>query len=86
MKREGDKPKVPIIRMRKVPFVDSTGAHNLESLIKLSNKDNIQILLSGVNQKVHLVLEKTGIETLIGKMNFCSNIHQAVDRTSELLV
>jgi sulfate permease, SulP family len=85
MKQVGDKPKIRIIRMRKVPFIDSTGAHNLESLIKISNKDNVQILLSGVNEKVHLVLEKTGIEALIGENNICSNIHQAVDRAHEIL-
>ena len=31
----GDKPKIRIIRMRKVPFMDSTGLHNLESLYRM---------------------------------------------------
>ncbi len=38
----GEKPKVRIIRMRKVPFIDSTGIHNLEVLIKSSYDENIQ--------------------------------------------
>lgn len=80
MKRLGDKPKVRIIRMRKVPFIDSTGVHNLENLIKSSQKENIQILLSGVNESVHQTLTKTGIQKLVGNDNICSNINEAVTR------
>ncbi len=84
MKRVGDKPNVRIIRMRKVPFIDSTGSHNLETLIKSSQKENIRILLSGVNEDVHATLKKTGIEDLVGSQNVCSNINEAVLRAIEL--
>lgn len=40
---------VRIIRMRKVPFIDSTGLNNLRNLWKRSKKENIQIVLSGVS-------------------------------------
>ena len=49
----GDRPKVRIIRMRKVPFVDSTGIHNLTNLCEMSKKEGIQIVLSGVREKVN---------------------------------
>ncbi len=78
MKRVGDKPNVRIIRMRKVPFIDSTGTHNLENLIKSSQKEDIRILLSGVNDDVRTVLKKTGIENIVGADNVCSNINEAV--------
>ncbi len=84
MKQVGDKPRVRIIRMRKVPFVDSTGAHNLKSLIKASRKENITILLSGVNDSVRTTLHKTGIEELVGAENVLSNINEAVERAAEL--
>ncbi len=80
MKRVGDRPRVRIIRMRKVPFVDSTGAHNLESLIRSSQKENVRILLSGVNEHVRKTLEKTGIADLVGSENVCSNINEAMER------
>lgn len=85
MKQVGDKPKIRIIRMRKVPFIDSTGVHNLESLIRLSKKDKVQLLLSGVTENVHQVLLKAGIEDKIGDQNICSNINQALIRAKELL-
>ena len=85
MKQLGDRPKVQIIRMRKVPFIDSTGAHNLESLIKKAKKDKIQIILSGVNEKVHDVLNKNGIEELLGSANVCNHISLALARAEEIV-
>lgn len=85
MKTIGDKPKIRIIRMRKVPFIDSTGCHNLESFIKMSQKDKTQVLLSGVNEQVWAVLTKCGIEAEIGKENICSNIDEALARANAIL-
>lgn len=84
MKRLGDRPDVRIIRMRKVPFVDSTGAHNLENLIRASHREGITILLSGVNDNVRETLRKTGIEKIVGAENILSNINEAVGRAREL--
>ncbi len=86
MKMLGDKPKVRIIRMRKVPFIDSTGINNLKSLIRMSVKDKTKILLSGVNDQVHSALEKGGIATQIGKENICSNITDALARAEEIII
>lgn len=84
MKQIGDKPRVRIIRMRKVPFIDSTGCHNLESFIKMSKKDKTQILLSGVNDQVRSVLVNTGIEKMLGQENILSNINDALKRAREI--
>ncbi|MDD2642991.1 MAG: sulfate permease [Bacteroidales bacterium] len=85
MKQMGDKPKVRILRMRKVPFMDSTGLHNLESFFRLSKKEGIRIVLSGVNAKVHSVLDKSGMADKIGQENICSHIDQAMKRANLLL-
>lgn len=85
MKQIGDKPAIRIIRMRKVPFIDSTGTHNLENLIKMSQKDKTQILLSGVNENVRNVLINVGIEKLLGAENIYPNINEALDRANVLL-
>jgi len=80
-----DHPKIRIIRMRKVPFIDSTGIHNLTSLCRMSRKSNVQIILSGVNEKVHEVLEKSGFNDLLGKDNICSHINIALARAEEII-
>ncbi len=85
MKSLGDKPKVRVIRMRKVPFMDSTGLHNLENLLRLSKSENIHLILSGVNEEVHHVLKKAGFDRKIGAENICSNINEALARAEDQL-
>lgn len=81
----GDRPKVRIIRMRKVPFVDSTGIHNLTNLCEMSKKEGIQIVLSGVREKVNVQLEHAGFYHLIGEDNICSHINLALKRANEII-
>ena len=81
----GDRPQVRIIRMRKVPFVDSTGIHNLTNLCEMSQKEGIQIVLSGVTEKVHSQLNKAGFYDIVGQDNICSHIDIALDRAKEII-
>lgn len=73
-----NKPLVRIIRMRKVPFIDSTGIHNLELLIKSSQNDGIHVVLSGVKENVRQVLHHANIDALIGEDHICDHITKAV--------
>ncbi len=73
-----EKPLVRIIRMRKVSFIDATGLHNLEVLIRSSQKEGIHIVLSGVKDNVRTVLEHAGIDKLIGADHICDHITKAV--------
>ena len=83
--QDHERPIVRIVRMRKVPFIDSTGIHNLTNLCEMSQKDNIQIVLSGVNEKVHKVLEKSGFYELLGEENICPNINIALERAKSIV-
>ena len=71
----GDKPKVRIVRMRKVPFIDSTALHNLEILITSSQREGIHIVLSGVKDNVRETLVHAGIDRLIGADHTVSYTH-----------
>jgi len=73
-----DKPIVRIIRMRKVSFIDATGLHNLEVLIRSSQKEGIHVVLSGVKDNVRSSLEHAGIDGLIGADHICDHITKAV--------
>lgn len=81
----GDRPKVRIIRMRKVPFVDSTGIHNLKNLCMMSQKEGIKIVLSGVKPSVQAVLFKSGFKEQLGEENICSHINIALARARDIL-
>ena len=84
MARYGSHPKVRIIRMRKVPFIDSTGLHNLENMCRMSQKEGITIVLSGVNAKVEGVLKRNHFSTLLGEKNICNHIDLALARAKEI--
>ncbi len=85
MQNLGDKPKVRIIRMRKVPFIDSTGIHNLEALCLQSKKEGIQVVLSGVNINVRKTLQKAGFNNVITEEYICSNINEALKKAQTLV-
>ncbi len=85
MRNIKDKPVVRIIRMRKVPFIDSTGIHNLEILINSSRNEGIHVVLSGVNENVHKVLNHAKIEQLIGEDHICDHISKAVALANRLV-
>ncbi len=85
MAQMGDRPRVRVIRMRKVPFIDSTGLHNLTTLCEMSRREKIEVVLSGVNEQVHGALERAGIIEMLGGENVCPNIHVALERAARLV-
>ena len=79
------KPKVQIIRMRKVPFIDSTGIHNLANLIDMNHAQGIHIILSGVTPKVHSQLEKAHFYDKMNQDHICPHIDVALQKAREFL-
>lgn len=79
-----EKPLVRIIRMRKVPFIDSTGLHNLEILVRSSQAEGIHVVLSGVRPEVREVLHNSAIDSLVGADHICSHITQAVEMANHI--
>ena len=80
-----DHPRVRIIRMRRVPFIDSTGIHNLQNLCEISHREGTHIVLSGVTPNVYSVLEHNGFCQLLGKDHICPNINVALDRAKSIV-
>ncbi len=85
MGRMGRRPRVRIIRMRRVPFIDSTGMHNLQNLITMSHQQGIHVILSGVTDKVHDVLLRNDFEQLVGSADILPHINLALDRAHQVL-
>ncbi len=81
----GVKPKVRVIRMYRVPFMDSTGIRNLQNIIKSSQNEEIKVILSGVNDSVRNTLRKAHFSNIIDDNNICPHIGAALERAKELL-
>lgn len=82
---KGEKTKVRIIRMRKVPFIDSTGVNNLRNLCERTHKRGVTVILSGVNEEVHKSLVKFGVDQEIGSDHIFPHIVPALEKARELV-
>lgn len=83
--KAGERPKVQIIRMRRVPFIDSTGIHNLTMLIESNQEKGTEVILAGVTPKVQKQLLKAKFHKILCHSNFCENIDKALKRANEIL-
>jgi SulP family sulfate permease len=71
-------PKVLIVRLRWVPFIDVTGLQTLEDAFRDLRRRHVRVMLTGANQRVSGKLEKAGLIDLIGRENFCRDLEQAL--------
>lgn len=85
IKSMGVKAKILIIRMRHVPFVDSTGANNLKDAIHNIQANGTKVVLSGVRNSVKEDLEKFHVDKLIGDENILHTFDLAVTKAKEML-
>jgi sulfate permease, SulP family len=78
-------PEIRIIRLRRVPFIDSTGINNLRSFIRKAQKAGVKIILSGANPKVRETLLNNGIHDLVGIEQICPDIQSSLERAMQML-
>lgn len=78
-------PKVLILRMRNVPFIDATGLHTLEKILKECKAEKQVLILSGVRPEINAELEKSGLLNKIGKENILLTIAKALKRAEEII-
>ena len=77
-------PRVLIIRLKWVPFIDITGIETLEEVIVGLHKRGVRVMLSGANARVEAKLEKAGIVELVGRENFFKEFPDAIARCREI--
>jgi len=86
LKEIGFKNDVLIVRMRHVPFIDSTGLHNLESVIKTLIHAKTTVILSGVNNSVLKDLKKYKLIALIGDNHVFDSFEEAINHAKEIVI
>lgn len=77
-------PRVLIIRLRWVPFIDVTGIQTLEEVIIDLHRRHVRVMLTGANARVAAKLDKAGVVALVGADNFFKNFTEAVGVCREL--
>jgi sulfate permease, SulP family len=80
------RPKVLIIRMRSVPYIDATGLRSLKEVLKEMQHKGTRIVLSGVaREQVYEQLQKSRILFMVGKANVKPAFPEALERANEIL-
>jgi SulP family sulfate permease len=76
---------VLVIRMRHVPFIDSTGVRNFTEIIKDLERRKTKVILSGVNQEVKQELERSEISHLVANENIFDNFEEAINKAKNCI-
>ena len=71
-------PRIVIIRLRWVPFIDITGLQTLESVIRDLQKRGVRVMLTGANARVQAKLERAGLIDLVRPENVMKDFPDAV--------
>jgi len=71
-------PRVLIIRLRWVPFMDITGLQTLEEAVRDLQRRGVRVMLSGANERVQAKLERAGVIDLVGRGNSFSEFGDAL--------
>lgn len=72
----GLKCQIMVIRMRYVPFIDTTALMNLSNIVSELRKRGIIVILSGVKPEVRQTIEKS--EALTRQVDICDNFDAAI--------
>lgn len=76
-------PRVLIIRLKWVPFMDITGLQTMEEVIRDLRRRGVRVMLTGANARVAAKLERAGILETIGPGNSFSNLPDALTALSQ---
>jgi len=71
-------PRVLIIRLRWVPFIDFTGLQALEEAIVDLHKRGVRVILCGAKPRVAEKLQRAGIVQLLGQQNVLAELSHAL--------
>jgi SulP family sulfate permease len=74
----GNGVKVVILDVENVPAIDATGLVNLQSTIRRLHRDNIFVILGGVQPQPMSVLRKAALEEEDSRIGICATIDEAV--------
>jgi SulP family sulfate permease len=78
-------PRVLVLRLGRVPFVDITALRTLEEVIVGLAKRKVRVILTEANERVTGKLQRAGIVELIGPDNLQANFGAALERSAALI-
>jgi len=77
-----DNTNVIILKMTHVPAMDATALNALERIYEICELNNINLILSGIQNQPYVVLNKSGFINKIGEDNICKDIDEALKKSA----
>ncbi|MDQ0139830.1 SulP family inorganic anion transporter [Cupriavidus necator] len=77
-------PRVLLIRLGRVPFMDMTGLQTLEAVIVTLQKRGVEVVLAEANARVREKLARAGVLAALGEGNYADSLAQATQRCAAL--
>ncbi|WP_297574281.1 SulP family inorganic anion transporter [uncultured Deefgea sp.] len=77
-------PKVLVIRLLRVPFIDITGLQVLDEAIAQLQRRGVRVLLCEANVRVLAKLERAGVMATLGAGYYCADLASAIARADGL--
>lgn len=81
----GVPPKVLIIKMSKVPFMDSTAYHSFEMLYDICKRHHTRLILLKIQEQPLSMLRKYGFIDILGEKNLCNTVDEGIERANVIL-
>ncbi|EQB06410.1 sulfate permease [Sphingobium quisquiliarum P25] len=78
LRRIGRRPKVMILRMRRVPFLDASGAAAIDQIVRQAAAGGTSVILSGVQPQPLAMLEHTGLGPSGGRVSHSPDLATAL--------
>lgn len=78
-------PKILILRMRHVPFIDATAINRLKEICQQLKSRGTSIIISGANPEVKAELLQANLKTWLDSSDIQDNINAAIERATEVL-
>lgn len=77
-------PKVLVIRLHHVPFIDATGLQVLEEAVEDLRRRGVSVMLAEVNGRVYRKLGRIGLVDKLGRKNIAQSLVTILERAREV--
>lgn len=81
----GQPPRVVILRLRRVPFLDASGAAALEQFVDQAEKDGTRVILSAVQRQPLFVLTRAGLGRRSGRVEYATGYAAALAKAAQMV-
>jgi len=78
------KPRVLVVRMRRVPFIDSTGLNVLRDLVRRTQRDGTTVLIAEIQDQPLQSLQRGGLVDLVGSDHIVGSLELAIAMSDQI--